>query len=291
MNAKIENLLFSSTDSHREITSRRRGRWATTSQRHRHRHNPAMSKLWREVSWISAAAAALLIALFSSQNGASEQRPAAVPPVTVITKTATVPAPYSVESDATRKVAGTVRELTDDLSRITTRLAAVERSIDDLTNTVMQQTQSSKEPTGQTLPALTKDDPVTSTVTPASASGEAPSEAPSPPADAPPPATDAQADNVTVASPSAYGAEIGNAVSMKILIARWVELRSAHPGVFENLKPVAAVKDNPRTNRVELRLVVSVANRAGATKLCASLATLRIACQPVPLDGQQVALQ
>src|ERR1700733_15354512 len=124
---------------------------------------PAMLKLWGEVSWISAATAALLIALFSSQNGASEQRPAVAPPVTVIAKTATAPAPYSVESDATRKVAGTVRELTDDLSRITTRLAAVERSIDDLTNTVMQQNQPNKETSSQAPPAWTKDDSATST--------------------------------------------------------------------------------------------------------------------------------
>jgi len=247
-----------------------------------------MLKLWREVSWISAAAAALLIALFSSQNGATEQRAPVAPPVTVVAKTAT--APYSVESDATRRVAGTVREFTDDLSRITIRLAAVEHSIDDLTATVMQQNQSSKELTGQTLPASAKDDSVTSTVAPASASGAAPSETQPPPPEAPPSAADAQADNVE--SASAYGAEIGTAVSMKMLIARWSELRSAHPGAFENLKPVATVKDNPRTNRVELRLVVgSVANRGGAAKLCASLAAVRIACQPVPLDGQQVALQ
>ena len=147
MNGKIRNLLFSITNSHREITSRRCGRWATTRRTSPPQTYSAMSKLWREVSWISAATAALLIALFSSQNGASEQRPAIAPPVTVITKTATAPTSNSVESDATRKVAGTVRELTDDLSRITTRLAAVERSIDDLTNTVMQQNQSSKETT------------------------------------------------------------------------------------------------------------------------------------------------
>jgi hypothetical protein len=250
-----------------------------------------MSKLWREVSWISAATAALLIALFSSQNGASEQRPAIAPQVTVITKTATVPTPNSVELDATRKVAGSVRELTDDLSRVTTRLAAVERSIDDLTSTVMQQNQSSKETPGQPLPVWTKDDPVASTVAPASASVGAPSPARLPPFDAPLLGTDAQVDNITAASPPAYGAEIGTAVSMKMLIARWTELRSTHPDVFESLKPVATVKDNPRTNRVELRLVVSAANHASAAKLCASLAALRIACQPIPLDAQQVALQ
>jgi hypothetical protein len=251
-----------------------------------------MSKLWREASWISAAAAALLIALFSSQNGASEQRPVVAPPVTVITKTATAPAPYSVESDATRKVAGTVRELTDDLSRITSRLAAVERSIDDLTNTVMQQNQPNKETSSQALPAWTKDDPVTSTIVPTPASDAAPSQARPPPADAPPAAADAEPDNVSAGSPSAYGAEIGTAVSLKILIARWRELRSAHPEMFENLKPAVTVKDNPRTNRAELRLVIgSLANRAGAAKLCVSLTALRIACQPVPLDGQQLALQ
>jgi hypothetical protein len=291
MNAKIGNLLFSPLIRTGRSLRGGAGRWPTIKPASSPQTYPAMSKLWREVSWISAAAAALLIALFSSQNGASEQRLAAVPPITVITKTATAPAPYSVESDATRKVVGTVRELTDDLSRITTRLAAVERSIDDLTSTVMQQNQSNKETTGQTLPPWPNDDPVTSTITPPSASAAAPSEAHSPPADAPPSATDAQADNVTAASSSTYGAEIGTAVSMKMLIARWSELRSAHPGIFENFKPVAIVKDNPRTNRVELRLAVSVANRAGAAKLCASLTPLRIACQPVPLDGQQLALE
>ena len=120
-----------------------------------------MTKLWREGSWISAAAAALLIALFSSHDGASEQRLAAVAPaVTVVTKTATVPTPASAESDATRQVSRSVRDLSDDLSRITTRLAAVERSIDDLTNTVMQQNQPAKEASTQPLPAWTKEETV-----------------------------------------------------------------------------------------------------------------------------------
>ena len=128
-----------------------------------------MTKLWREGSWISAAAAALLIALFSSHDGASEQRLAAVAPaVTVVTKTATVPTPASAKSDATRQVSRSVRDLTDDLSRITTRLAAVERSIDDLTNTVMQQNQPAKEASTQPLPAWTKEETViTSKLAPA----------------------------------------------------------------------------------------------------------------------------
>ena len=251
-----------------------------------------MTKLWREGSWISAAAAALLIALFSSHDGASEQRLAAVAPaVTVVTKTATVPTPASAESDATRQVSRSVRDLSDDLSRITTRLAAVERSIDDLTNTVMQQNQPAKEASTQPLPAWTKEETViTSKLAPVPGAAPLLDTRPSF-IDSTPPATDTPVDSDNAPSPSGYGAEIGTAVSMKLLAARWTELRSAHPEIFENLKPVAAVKDNARTNRVELRLVVSVANRAAAAKLCASLAALRIACQSVPLDGQQVALQ
>lgn len=250
-----------------------------------------MTKLWREGSWISAAAAALLIALFSSHDGASEQRLAAVAPaVTVVTKTATVPTPASAKSDATRQVSRSVRDLSDDLSRITTRLAAVERSIDDLTNTVMQQNQPAKEASTQPLPAWTKEETVTSKLAPVPGAAPLLDTRPSF-INSTPPATDTPVDSDNAPSPSGYGAEIGTAVSMKLLAARWTELRSAHPEIFENLKPVAAVKDNARTNRVELRLVVSVANRAAAAKLCASLAALRIACQSVPLDGQQVALQ
>jgi len=253
-----------------------------------------MPKLWREASWISAAAAALLIALFSSRNSASEQRAAIVQPVTVIGKTATAPAPYSVESDATRQVAHTVRELTDDLTRITTRLAAVERSIDDLTNTVMQQNQTNKDAGAQTLPAWTNDEAVTSSVAPAAASNAAPrpDAPPASPVVSAPATADAQPDDAAAAPPSAYGADIGSAISMKALIARWTELHSAHAEMFENLKPTAAVKDNPKTNHVELRLVIGAfANRAGAAKLCASLATFHVNCQPVILDGQHLALQ
>ena len=132
-----------------------------------------MPKLWREGSWISAAAAALLIALFSSHDSASEQRLAAVPsPVTIIPKTAT--AQSSVESDATRQVSRSVRDLADDLSQVTTRLAAVERSIDDLTNTVMQQNQPNKAASSHTLPAWTNDETTASTVAAAPASGVVP---------------------------------------------------------------------------------------------------------------------
>jgi hypothetical protein len=206
---------------------------------------------------------------------------------------APTPTSYSPESEATWQAGRAVRELTEDLSKITTRLAAAERSIDDLTNTVMQQNQPHKETSSQPLPPWTKDEAVTSTVAPAAASaGAAPADASSLLIDSTPAAADGQPEGATTAQPTTYGADIGTAVSMKTLIARWAELRSAHPEILENLKPVAVVKDNPRTNRVELRLVVSsFANRAGAAKLCALMAALRIACQPVPLDGQQVALQ
>jgi SPOR domain len=234
----------------------------------------------------------LLIALFSSRDDASEQRAAIVHPVTVIAKTATAPVSYSVESDGTRGAPHTVRDLTDDLTRITTRLAAVERSIDDLTNTVMQQSQTTKDGSAKALPAWTNDEAVTSSVAPAPASNAvSPVEArlSSPPNISAP--ADAQPDGATVSSP-AYGADIGSATSMKALNTRWAEIRSAHEEIFENLRPVAAVKDNPRTNRVELRLVIgSFANRAEAAKLCTSLATFHIGCQPVMLDGQQIALQ
>lgn len=256
--------------------------------------NLAMPKLWREASWISAAAAALLIALFSSRDDASEQKAAIMQPVTVIAKTATVPATYSVESDGRRQIASTVRGLTDDLTRITTRLAAVERSIDDLTNTVMQQNQTNKDANAKALPAWTNDEGVTSSVAPAPPSdpvSQAVADLSSPLGVSAPAMADAQPDGDTVSTPP-FGADIGSAISMKALNARWTEVRSAHAEMFANLRPVAAVKDNPRTNRVELRLVISpFASRAEAAKLCTSLAAFHMSCQPVILDGQQIALQ
>ena len=53
-----------------------------------------------------------------------------------------------------------------------------------------------------------------------------------------------------------YGVDIGSAVSIQVLRAHWLGIRSAHAQLFEGLTPVVKLHEVPHTGRVELRLVV-----------------------------------
>jgi hypothetical protein len=58
------------------------------------------------------------------------------------------------------------------------------------------------------------------------------------------------------------------------------------------LQAVATLKENPRSKRAELRLVVGpLPNPEAAAELCAALATFHVPCQPTNFEGQHLALQ
>jgi hypothetical protein len=91
---------------------------------------------------------------------------------------------------------------------------------------------------------------------------------------------------------AAYAVDLGSAVSIQTLKARWSGTRSAHPQLFVGLQAVATLKEIPRSKRAELRLVVGPLPSPGvAVELCATLASFRVSCQPTNFDGQHLALQ
>jgi hypothetical protein len=256
-----------------------------------------MQQLWRQALWSSATAAALLVALLSSRNDIGAQKASTVQAETqVVSKVGSPSATHSLEADAaTRQLAQTVRDLTEDLDRIMTRLAAVEHNIDDLTSSVTQQIDANKDATHQAPTPWTGDEtPTTAALAPIVASNVLPPDGfafPLTPSPLTPVAEESPLEAPSASLPM-YGAEIGSASSVKALLARWTEIHAAHAQIFEKLKPVVTLRDNPRANRIELRLVVgSFANAQRAAKLCTSLAAFRIACQPALLNGQQFALQ
>ena len=58
------------------------------------------------------------------------------------------------------------------------------------------------------------------------------------------------------------------------------------------MKPIVSVREIPRGNRVELRLVVGpIALSDGAAQLCTSLMQFGLFCQPTIYDGQRSALR
>ncbi len=89
-----------------------------------------------------------------------------------------------------------------------------------------------------------------------------------------------------------YGVDIGNAVSIAVLRARWLGIHSAHGKLFEGLIPVVMLRGVPHTGRIELRLVVGpLVSAEAAAKLCVALAPYRLSCQPTLFSGQHIALQ
>ncbi len=280
-----------------------------------------MQRLWRQALWGCGAAAALLVAVLASRSDTGSQRVAVVlaslnagssagqPGTTVIAQTT----PRTPEADATtRQIVQAIRGLAEDRDRMTKRLAAVERNMDDMTGSITRQIEAARATKGS-APSWPVDEPsvpmTAATITPFVTSfAPSPSTIASLPAATPSmvaePTAEAESSEPSGAvasaplapipptAPAAYGIDIGGGASIKALQVRWAALHSAYPQLFEGLRPVVALKDTLRSNRVDLRLMVGpIANAARAAELCASLAAARVACRPTMFEGRHLALQ
>jgi hypothetical protein len=231
-----------------------------------------MHGLWRLVVWGSTAATVLLIAVLSSRGVVGSQR-AAVAASTLgggtvaIVQPVPTPPPAVVRAiDAqaaeTQKLAEAVRDLTADNDELKSRLAVVEHSVDDVTGSIARQAQATAPPPWPDGP------PVPST-----------------------PAAIAAVLAPALPLPMEYGVDIGSAVSIQALRARWAGIRSAHPQLFDGLAPTISLSELPPSNRPELRLVVGpLVSADAATKLCSTLERFRLSCQPTIFAGRHLAL-
>ena len=256
-----------------------------------------LQHLWRQALWGTGAAAAVLLAVLASVAGNGPQRAPNVfssfnfvPSPSLPTSQ---PPPQAAEADSeARQLARTVRRLAEDRDRIMARLAAVEHNVDDMTGSISKQIEAAKAAAETAPPTWPTDVPPIAMV-PASIESVAEAMDPSP-ADLPPPPPNrvARAEPSAAAPAPAYGADIGNASTIRALRARWAEIHSAHARLFEGLRPVMTLRDLPRSNRTELRLLVGpFANAHAAAQLCASLTSFRLFCQPTMFDGHHLALQ
>ncbi len=231
-----------------------------------------MHGLWRLVVWGSTAATALLIAVLSSRGVVGSQRAAVAATtfggatVAVVQPAPTPQQPAARPFDAqaeTKKLADAVRVLTTDDDELKSRLAVVEHSVDDVTGSIARQAKATSAP-------------------------------PWPDSGPPVPATPAAIAAVVAPAlplPMEYGADIGSAVSVQALRARWAGIRSAHPQLFNGLAPTVSLSETPPSNRPELRLVVGpIASADAAAKLCRTLERFRLACQPTIFAGRHLTL-
>jgi hypothetical protein len=96
----------------------------------------------------------------------------------------------------------------------------------------------------------------------------------------------------SVATKTEFGVDIGGDASFDGLRSLWTAIRGSHASLFEGLRPVVAVREGGRPGALELRLVVGPLSNAGsAARLCASLSTAGVTCQPTVFDGQRLALR
>lgn len=231
-----------------------------------------MHGLWRLVVWGSTAATVLLIAVLSSRGVVGSQR-AAVAVSTIGGGTVAIVQPaqtppqtaaraFDVQAE-TKRLAEAVRDLTADNDELKSRLALVEHSVDDVTGSIARQAKATAPP-------------------------------PWPDSGPPVPATPAAIAAVIAPAlplPMEYGVDIGSAVSIQALRARWAGIRSAHPQLFDGLAPTISLSEMPPSNRPELRLVVGpLVSADAAAKLCTTLERFRLTCQPTIFAGRHLAL-
>ena len=228
-----------------------------------------MRGLWRLVMWGTAATTCMLIAVLASRGVVGAQRAAVA--VATINKGTTMaqpaPAPPAFDAQAeTKRLSDAVRELASANDELKARIGMVEHSMDDVTGSIaQQQTQATAVP-----PVPWPDPGAAEPTTPAAI---------------------AAVMTPALPLPMEYGADLGGAVSMPALRARWAGIRSAHPHLFEGLAPTVALSQQSPPNRPELRLVVGpLASADAAARLCASLGRSHISCQPTIFAGQHLAL-
>jgi hypothetical protein len=253
-----------------------------------------MRHLWRMTLWAGTAAGALLIAVLTTRSEVGVERVATVfPSLRGSERVQLAARSIDAQQAETRRLAAAVHDLAAENDQLQSRLAAVEQNMNDITGSVSRQIAAVKVETTNVWPADAKAEPISasdiaSTVTPTAGFG---APLPSPPQTSSAQPAQAQALAPAVAA-SEFAVDIGSALSIQALRARWLGIRSAHPQLFEGLVPTVALREVAKARRVELRLVVGpLANAEAAARLCAALAPFRLYCQPATFGPQRVALE
>ena len=253
-----------------------------------------MRHLRRMTLWGVAAVGTLFVAVLATRSEGGAQRLAAAFSSPRGTRAQLAAAhPFDARAE-TQHLAAAVRDLTAENSQLKSRLASVEQNLDDVTGSVTRQIEAVKAQTTwppdatpvPLTPALIAS--ITNPATPAPAGLAAP--LPSPPQTVP--AQPAAPGDASGASPTEYGVDIGSALSIQVLRARWLGVRSAHAQLFEGLAPTVVLKETPQARRVELHLVLGpLADQAKAAGLCAALAPYRLYCRATVFAPPHMALQ
>jgi hypothetical protein len=287
-----------------------------------------MRELWRICLWGTAAAVALIVAVYagSTDAGVDRARHAVLQLREVVMPSGIKPS-RALDAIEGSKLAETVRVLTADRERLIARIAALEHNVDDITSSITRAekaAQSVAPPPAQLSPP-----PVMWAVpSPPLVMSAVPSPPPvMPAAPSPPPAmsavpqttapTNPPEDEVTSstgkpevppsesAAPTAptraapnqvtkrqFGIDLGGAPSEDALRALWTSALRRHGVLIENLRPVVLTREHPRGGGVGYRLIAGpIADAAKAARFCAAITASGGVCQPAMYEGQRLAVR
>jgi hypothetical protein len=234
-----------------------------------------LRKLRSFTVWTMAASAALALAVLTGRSEVGAQRLVAM--FHGGSRTQQIAAKFDAET-VTRQLADAVRVLASNDEQLRNRVATVEHDLDDVTGSIRQVAAASETRHAEDGPTVSATAALTASAT--ATLDHAPS---------PPGFESAEPATPSAPPPTQYGVDIGSALTIQALRARWQTLRSAHPALLEGLQPIVSVKETSH-GKIELRLVVGPLTQAGAaTQLCSALTMFGMFCQPAVYDGQHLA--
>jgi hypothetical protein len=85
-----------------------------------------------------------------------------------------------------------------------------------------------------------------------------------------------------------FAVDLGATATVDAARARWNELRASQSPLFDNLKPVIALKDGGKSGQDLHLLAGPLASNATSARLCAVLAGTGTPCQSTAFEGQRL---
>jgi hypothetical protein len=268
------------------------------ARRHEDKWSFDMRALWRLAIWGTTASACLAAAVFAANTDVGARRllamnaPAATPdtvtPASDQLSAAQLAARSAETENETRRLAQAVQSLDAEREQLVTRIATLERNLEDITGSIRAQAAAPAPPNPaapqpaavgpQLEPAVSPSEPVGSPSEPVGSRSAAVG-------------SEVAVPETKPAAKLEIGIDVGGAPNFEGLRLLWNATRSLHAPWFEDLHPLASARENPKSRAVELRLVVGpFADAEAASAVCAALTGARRFCKPATYEGQPFSL-
>jgi hypothetical protein len=264
-------------------------------------------KLWRLCRWSACAVIAILGAAASTQTEKGAQRlqialANAREPDRLLAQIQ-IPTITIGADPETKRLASFVRELRIDRDRLDSRLAGLERNLDDTTGSIKRQVAEVTAAQSAAKEAPTSSSPVVAppvaqvVMPPPQAEAPVAQRLPEPAPEKP--AAQAAAQVASLPEPKeppprpvqkAFGVDLGGATTIDALRAHWSAVKANYGPILRGLQPVYFTYQ--RAGRTEYRLILGpLANTAAAAHVCAQMATVRAFCRTATFEGERLATQ